>query len=299
MAVDFLAKRDIIEQIIPSDATSVSRTSGVSGAWSAYGQIISAANLTDPFILCGAYVYEAFAFVGDATVHTGLMNIQVAIGEAGSEVVVAESHGVLAADPADATAAVKVRTGRTHFFEPILIPANTRIAYRASSTDTVSFSTSLYLFGYDARYFAQPLKVVDELRYIRGLCSPTRGATVWPSPGVTNVAGHNTVAWTYGTPVQFIASAATPLLITGLSAVAAIVSNRAQAKIGIGAPGSEQWVSKVGLALQSLIAGPTMDCYLPRPLYVKTGEAVSVMIASSNVSVASITGIALKGFALK
>lgn len=294
--IDFLAKRDIIEQIIPSDAPNTVVTSGVSGAWSAYAQVIAAASLTYPFILCGAYVYSYFSIVAADGTQVGMLNLQVATGEAASEVPIAEGHSGLLLAPG-ANDSIGGLTGRTLFFEPILVPPTTRLSIRASASSTRALYNGVYLFGYDARYFAQPLKVADELRYIRGLCSPTQGATVWPSPGGTNVTTHATSGYVYGTPVQFIASAASPLLITGLFGYNSIGSNRIQAKIGIGAAGSEQWMSKVALPVWSVGPGPFCDCYLPRPLYVKTGEAVSVTIAGHVAN--KITAIALKGFALK
>jgi len=295
--IDLLAKRDIIEQIIPHNASPAARNAGVAGAWSAYVQIIAAASLTYPFILCGAYVFEAFSLApGDGT-QVGLVNIQVATGALGSEVLIAEGHGGLTQTAPTLDASTSGWTGRTCFFEPILIPASTRLSYRTSVTSAKTLVTALYLVGYDARYFAQPLKEVDELRYIRGLCSPIQGATVWPSPGTTNVTT-GAVAWTYGAAVQFIASAATPLLITGLHGSAALISGIfMQAHIGIGAAGSEQWMSKVGLPVPTGYPGPFCDCYLPRPLYVKQGEAVSVQVGGAGLNKA--VGIALKGFALK
>ncbi len=296
--IDLLAKRDIIEQIIPHNAASVSRPPGVAGAWSAYSQIIAAASLTYPFILCGAYVWENFGLVpGDGT-QTALLNIQVAIGAAGSEVPIAEGHGGMSLTAPTLDASTIGWTGRTCFFEPILIPASTRIAYRTSVTSAKTMGVSIYLFGYDARYFAQPSKELDILRYVRGLYSPTQGATTWPSPGIINVTTGG-AAWTYGAAVQFIASAASDLLIVGLHGSATVVSatRYIQAHIGIGAAGSEQWMSKVGLPVPTGYPGPFCDCYLPRPLYVKQGEAVSVRIGGQETNKA--TGIALKGFALK
>jgi len=296
--IDFLPKRDIIETIFPSLSAPASRNSGVSGAWSIYSTLLTAAANTFPFILCGAYVMESLQLVIDDVVTSAQLNIQVSIGAAGSEVPIAESHGGLLLSPCViASGSITGLTGRTHFFEPVRIPSNVKIAYRASSSAAKLINTAVYIFGYDARYFAQPLKAAEELRYIRGLCSPTKGATVWPSPGATAVSTPAGATWVYGAAVQFIASAASPLLITGLFGSATTASNSSQAQIGIGAPGAEQWMSKVGLTVQTGFPGPLIDCYLPRPLYVKTGEAVSVRIAGNVASTA--TGIALKGFALR
>jgi len=305
MAVDLLAKRDIIETIIPvAGYPAIGRVSGVSGAWDAYGEIITAADLATlcpgGFILCGAYVLEAFNLVAaDVDVaHIGQLNLQVCTGAAASEVLVAESNSVLVAYATVTTAtglSVMTETGRTHFFEPKLIPASTRLSYRTSCSDSKLIRTGLYLFGYDARYFAQPLKAIEELRYIRGLCSPTQGAKVWPSPGATTVTS-STPAGTYGAAVVFEAHADSPLLITGLVGSNDVLSIHGHAQIGIGANPNEQWMSMVGIPciVNYFSVG---DCYLPRPLYVKTGEVVSVRIATSVAT--KHLHIGLKGYALK
>lgn len=299
--IDLLAKRDIIETVIPNMAVATPRTAGVSGAWSAYTAAITAAALATlcpgGFILCGMYVFDYFQ-VANAAIGTqfALVSIQVATGAAGAEVPIAEGHGVLAIAPgATATDAIAIATGSTVFFEPQFIPASTRLAVRATNSSGQAVYLGVYLFGYDARYFGSPLKEVKELQYIRGLLAPTVGSVSYPSGAMTNVTG-NASAWVYGAATQFIASAATDLLIVGMASVTT-TGKSAQAQIGIGAAGSEQWMSKVGLPVWSVAPGPVADSYLPRPLYVKQGEAVSVRVACNGVNI--VIPIALKGFALK
>jgi hypothetical protein len=300
MAVDLLAKRDILETIIPSGAAATTKAAGVSGAWSTYSQIITAANLATlcpgGFILCGAYVQEYFACKASDGGQVAQWNLQVATGASTFEVPIAEGSNTLVASPSDATGDVALLGGRTLFFEPVLIPASTRLAYRATTTSARAVLFGLYLFGYDARYFAQPLRAVDELRYIRGLSSLAVGTLTYPSPGVTNVttAGSN---WggNYGAAVQFIASAASPLLVVGMSGGSS-AGHSMQAQIGIGAAGSEQWMSMVGLPDYIAAVGSVFDSYLARPLYAKTGEAVSVRVTGiANHT----TGVSLKVLALK
>jgi hypothetical protein len=300
MAVDFLAKRDILEDIIPVAANSVVKAAGVSGAWSTYATLITSANMTTyfpgGFILCGAYAAIAFDIIGTDGVQTGLYNAQVAKGETGAEILVAEGHCGVSLAPADATTSVTGKTGGTMFFQPQYIPSATKLTFRSSTTSTKTVYGNLYLFGYDARYFANPIKYIKELKYVRGFCPPTQGTQVWPSPGLTTVSTHATTAWDYGTAVQFIASAASPLLITGLFGLGAAASNHMQAKIGVGAAGSEIWMSRVGLPNAFVYTGPFCDAYLPRPLFVKQDESVSVTVAGT---AGRSTGIALKGFYLK
>ena len=300
MAVDLLAKRDIIETLIPNMAAPTARQAGVSGAWSAYTAAITAAALATlcpgGFILCGMYLFDYFQ-VANAAVGTqfALLSVQVATGAIGAEVPIAEGHGALAIAPgATATDAVAIATGSTVFFEPQFIPASTRLAVRATNSSTQAVYLGIYLFGYDARYFGSPLKEVKELRYIRGLLAPTVGTVSYPSGAQTNVTSG--AMWVYGAPVQFIAAAATDLLIVGAASVTS-TGKAAQAQIGVGAAGSEQWMSKLGLPVWSVALGPVADSYLPRPLYVKQGEAVSVQVAANGVNI--VIPIALKGFALK
>jgi len=301
MAIDLLAKRDIMEVILPlsAAAAAISQTSGVGGAWSTSSQIIPATgtgSIPWPFILCGAYVLEVLYLTASGAAAAQL-NLQIRTGAVGSEVLVAESAGVLIAY-SSATSNVYAQTGRTHDFEPKLIPANTRLSMISTSTHaTIPVYIGVYLFGYDARSFAQPLKYIDELRYIRGLCAPTQGAQMWPSGGATTVTAHAT-AGTYGTPVIFEAHADSPLLITGLLGMATNVHSHGRAQIGIGANPDEQWMSLVGLPGQINFVGPLCDCRLRRPLFVKTGEAVSVRTTVFDTSYPDMQ-IALRGCALK
>jgi hypothetical protein len=292
MAVDFLLKRDIIEEIVPNLASATPLITGAAGAWGAWEEIT--AGLAFPFILCGLYVMEYFNLAAAGTAGA-LINIQIGTGAGGAEVVRSESHGniVLALGKIGTYGL----TGRTHFVEPVVIPAGTRIAVRGSCTSAIAAGASVYLFGYDARYFGLPLSYLgNAARYIRGLESKIQGAQTWPSPGGTAVASGAAPVWTWGAWVQFIAAAANPIIITGIAAYELTAANPSmQAQIGIGAPGAEIAMSKAGIA-NRLGFFPFGDSYLPRPLFVKTGESVSVRVAAS----AALTTfqVGLKGFNL-
>lgn len=300
--IDFLAKRDIIETIIPINAISKIILAGTSGAWSPTGwvNIITSSNLTFPFILCGAYVYEVMLVAGADGVQAATTTLLLSKGTPGHEddagMYIGEGVAGLTITPG-ATETVKATSATTMFFEPILIPKSTYISINASSSSAKGCSLGVYLFGYDARYFANPIEYVKELRYIRGLTAAGQGSQVWPSPGVTNVAPNASTFWTYGTPVQFIASAPNPILITGLFGTAGTANQYAQAQIGVGAAGSEVWMSQVGLPCYTSQSGPCGDCWLPRPLFVKTGEAVSVQLEANKNNTYPV-GIALRGFNL-
>jgi hypothetical protein len=298
MAVDLLAKRDIIEVTIPGVGNKgIPQTSGVGGLWSAFTQIIAAT--TYPFILCGAYVCEVLYLTAPASVAAQL-NLRIWTGPALGPTLVAENVGGLIGYAAvtDPTGLVTMlQTSRTHFYEPTLIPTGTRLSMTSSCNDATNpVYIAVILFGYDARYFAQPLKYINELRYIRGLFSQVQGTTTWPSPGATAVTS-GTPAGTYGAAVQFIAAAASPLLITGAYGRNTLTAIGGRAQIGIGAPGSEQWMSLVGFPANPSFLGPLGDSNLYRPLFVKTGEAVSVRVETSTAT--RIINVALKGDALK
>lgn len=298
MAVDFLLKRDIIEQIIPEDARSQGGLSGVSDNWSAYFELITAANLTYDFILCGAYSCEDYPTTTAGNFLT-VTTIQIATGAADSEVPIAEGHVLATVLVAGTITGLAICTGRTIFFQPTFIPKSTRIACRASSNSTFAVYTYMYLVGYRASQFGLPLKYLsDQSGYIKGLKGVTKASCVYPSPGTINVTS-GSPRWTYGSPVEFIASATNPILITGAIACQNTTQNGAQLKICLGSAGNEVAHSKVGFAGISIVSGggPYGDSYLPRPLFVKPGERVSVILASYNANTAY--PIALKGFELK
>lgn len=290
MAVDSILKRDIPEEIIPNDASAKTLNSGTSGSWSAWGQI--AASTSMPFVLCGVYTMEIFQLTTQGT-QSGVLSLQIGTGGAGAEQVVGEGHGGLLLAPGGTSQAVTGLKGQTMFFEPILIPSGTRLSVRATNTTTVAVLLGIYLFGYDASKFGLPLSYVREERYVKGLCAPAQGAVCYPSGSLTPVTSGAGV-FVYGSWTQFIASASRPTLITGLVGATTTLHRSFQAKIGIGAAGSEVAMSKLGLPGRLGIPGPLCDAYLPRPLFVKAGERVAVQIAAAASSQTLNTG--LKGF---
>ncbi|MCJ7676827.1 MAG: hypothetical protein MUO35_03805 [Anaerolineales bacterium] len=286
--------------LYPLAYKSASVNAGVSGAYGSYTNLVAKASNTIPFILCGLYAQIAYSLTTEGT-QSGLMNFQVAIGDSPDEVPIAEGHDSMILAPGYISGTAQSVTGLkagTIFVEPVLIPAGTRIVYRAASNLAVAVLTSAYAFGYDARYFAQPLRVVDELRYMRGLCSPTKGATVWPAIGGTAVTSHAT-PYAYGTWVPFIDPATSPLEVTGLIALQITSNTSGQFNIGIGAPGGgEIAMSRCGTPsrIGHFLYG---DCYLPRPLYVKTGESVSVQAATGASGGITIALVAIRANVLK
>lgn len=294
MAVDNLLKRDIVEVIIPVNTNPPAWTSGVSGAWTSWVQVISNTAVTFPFILCGAHLTEGLSTTTTGSV-LGHYTLQIGTGAAASEVVIAETSGiVLVSSTPQVDTTTYIISGTTKWFEPVIIPGSTRIAARSSATSATGVSIALYLVGYNATTFGLPLRYIrDWQRYIKGLMAPTQGTVSYPSPGATSVTC-NTFATGYGAWVEFIASASKPTLIVGLSGGATSTSGRNQAQIGIGAASSEVVHSKVGLAGRAVWPGPLASSYLPRPLFVKPGERVAV----NGTGAASTIDVSLMGFEL-
>lgn len=297
MAVDFLLKRAPIEKIIPEDTAIVAFNSGQSLSWSAWIQIISAANLTYDFILCGAYAFTALQ-LGSSGSYATIINLQVGTGGVDSEIPIAESNDVLLGGGTGNMTFVGM--GETHFFEPVLIPAGTRIAVRATNSQAITIYGSLFLFGYLASEWGLPLKYLkDQIRYIKGLCSQTQGAACQPSPGGTNVTSGGS-AYAYGSWTQFLATVSNPIMVTGALAGfnGSDVSLYGQAKIGIGSPSNEVAMSKLAFPGRIGFPTPCGNSYLPRPLYVKSGESVSIQLGGVP-GVSKSFPVALKYYNLK
>jgi hypothetical protein len=295
-----LPKRDIVEQLIPSNLPGATRLGGTSGGWSGWGQIITAANLTYDFVLCGAYVFE-FISLSAAGVASALCNYQIAKGKAFHEGdagnLLAEDHSLMEFSTAGTLTAALGATGRTLKFAPVLIPAGTRLAYRTSSNTAIEMYSSLYLVGYNASQWPQVLSYPRDLeRYMHGLVAVQTG--VVPSPGQTTVTT-GTSLWAYGTPVEFIASAAQPLLVKRVVALnASILAPHTQVLIELGAAGHAVAHSKAGFPSYTAQVGPIGNAELMRSLLVLPGERVSVSAACS-LSTAQSFGLALQYEVLK
>lgn len=297
--INLLLKRDVIETIIPTAGVAITRLSGVSGAWSAYGELISAANLTYDFILCGAYLYERL-FSASSGLSATCCTYQVATGEAGSEVPIAEDRTMMSLYEATVGDGMMSFRGSTLLFPPMLIPASTRLSYRNSSDSAVAQRGSLYLVGYKATDWGLPLTYLkDSIAYMKGLAVVAKGAVCYPALGKTTVTTGNP-AWTDGAAVELVASATSPTLITGAHGVGVATATAglcAHAKICIGSVGNEKDHSEVAFANAASQVGPLGASVLPRPLLVKTGERISV-IAHGSVAAKNV-GVSLQGFELK
>lgn len=294
--INLLLKRDVVETIIPNAAGAVTRVSTTAGAWSAYGEVISAADMTtlcpNGFILCGAYLYERLYSAVSGAGYS-VCTHQIATGEAASEVPIAEDRTVGLLYEMTVGDGMMGYKASTLLFPPTFVPTGTRLAYRVSSNTATVQRGSIYLVGYKAGDWGLPLKYLkDSIAYMKGLEVQAKSAVCYPAQGTTTVATGNP-AWADGAEIDFVASATSPTLITSVAAYGGASAVSAHAKICIN--GVVQ--SEVGLPCASSQIGAIAQSVLPRPLLVKTGERVSVIlhgtIASKNV------GISLQGFELK
>jgi len=281
-----LLKRDVLEQIYPADSSGITRLSGVSDAWSDYGQII--ASLPNDFILCGAYVYSRFSLTAEGTL-VAMYSIRVAEGAGGSEVPLFEGQGVLGLAPGGTAQSIQGISGITILCQPQLVPSGQRLAYCASTNVATAVSLCIYLFGYNAAEWALPLSHLRDWNlFVKGLMAQTQGTKVYNQ---TVVSGSTT--WTYGTPVEYIASAANPLLIAGAAVVPGTVGagENAQFQVCLGASGSEVGKSRFAAPAPTGALSPCGVGVLARPLFVKTGERVSVKVESKGATKNFLVGL--------
>lgn len=287
-----------LEQIEPVDANSVDLPVTANNAWPAnYTQIV--ASLSYPFLLCGIIrIMGAVVNSNTASTRTTL-TYEIATGAAASEATILQkSHGLFGQN-VNTVSAVFLFSSGTDFFEPIYIPASTRIAGRATESAAAGIAAmSVYLYGYNANnYSPVVMPMYNENQYLQGvgLNNP-----VLLTPQAFIAVQQSTVsAWTFGVWKQI--PNATVLtrdtLITGVSYRHGASGRRIQGEIGLGAAGSEVSLAAFG---GPAYAGASIDangiCELPRPLLAYKGEQVSLRTKSSNIS--NTTQMQLMGFQL-
>lgn len=309
MAVDFLPKRDILEVVVPADAASISSGTIGNQTWSSYRQIITAANLTYDFILCGIYTTDYYS--SDISGNNyGIVNYEVATGAIGSEQPIADVNSFLFGSEATIGTGMICITSRTIPIAPTLIPKNTRIAVRFYNNSAgMAWQCNLYLVGYKASQWAKPLTYLkDQTRYMKGLSvvgsNGTTGATVlYPQTGTINVTA-GSPAWTFGTPVEFRGPNTTaitnPTLITGAfmqPATPMATQLSVQLQVYTGSAGNEVPQAKMGGPGAIWTIMPLQDCYLPRPTLIFPGERLSV--AAECITASKVVPVLLRGIELK
>ncbi|OGI17728.1 MAG: hypothetical protein A2Z52_00895 [Candidatus Moranbacteria bacterium RBG_19FT_COMBO_42_6] len=301
--IQLLPRRDTnIEIIIPVNTTSALPTAGVSWAWGNWLQIIAAASLTYPFLLCGVEVLAGMIATGGTSNVNDIYEGQIGIGDAASEVPIASfGDSFSLSNPSPNTATIYLANSKTHLLEPIIIPASTRIAVRLTqSLASNLYGFGIHIIGYNWSTFSPPVypQIARDKynRFIKG--TMTDYPQILPSAAPVTVTS-GTPAWAYGSWAEMIASASDDTLIMGINYgnPSTFSSRGFQAYIGIGAAGSEVTMAKIGAPAKTIFPSAIGDQWLPRPLYVKAGERVAISIASG---FASLTwGIQLKAYELK
>jgi hypothetical protein len=280
-----LPRRDSnIEVIVPAEGNAAAPTSGTNWGWGAYTQIT--ADVGYDFVLCGAHTGAMCNFpTGVAT--TDAIHWQIATGAAASEVNIADGQWAMyGQNHAGNPAGIWIGAAYTWRIDPILIASGTRLSVRYSqSYNGTLFYPAMYLFGYDSRSFSPSVGNMDSDRFLKGLKLSSHQVAPEAAAGNTVTAGGT--AWTYGSWVEFIASASNDLLIKTLSLATTTGWKHVQAKIGIGGSGSEVAMSKIGFPGRTLTLHHIGTQELYRPLYVKKGERVAVQTACSAASFAA------------
>lgn len=286
-----IPRRDTLalEVVEPDGASPAAQNPGVSWAWSTWAQMT--AGLSYPLLLTHLSVSATFYYTAAVSSTFEPVQIQIGTGAAGSETGIGEIGTSFFVLLSGTTPSVYLQTSSNFPVTPTIIPANTRIAIRSTERySAVLFALSYYLYGYNATKYSLPLYFRDLTQIeqlLKGL--RTKKARITPLAGVSPYIISGAGAWVLGSWVQIIASADKDLLVTGLVHTPTTVSRWSQYQIGVGAVGSEQAMSTIG------ISGGTGSgvgaYYLPRPLLVKKGESVSVRSKSSGSSIYSYVNL--------
>jgi hypothetical protein len=273
-----MPKRNQLEMLVPDNTGAPYVQAGTAGTWGSWVQATPA--LPSDFALCAAHVAEEFFIINALGWTPGHYHYQVGKGAAGAETPVAQSSAVLAFNLWD-TATVVLLSGRTLWFEPQLIPAATRLAIRAWGTSASALRLRTRLVGYKASDYEETSPLHRPARrYMRGLEAPAQGTLCWPTTGTTTVPSGS--SWTFGPWQQFIASAPNDVLVTGVVCVNNFASPEGMAEIGVGPAPNE--VPGGYVALNTWTLGPTSESHLPRPMFIKRGERVTVRTKSSGAA---------------
>jgi hypothetical protein len=279
MAVDMLAKRDVLEMIIPDDATSPNWGAGASWAWGSWSQVV--ASLANDMVITQAQLNELVVFTTGPLICFG--QFQIGVGGSGSEVAIAQFGTGLGAASDGTTENKNIFTNKTHFVAPVFVAAGSRVAFRAAGSVASGFVGSVKLVGYDARDFAAMLRQPRHDRWLRSYRTTSVGATVEPSAGVTTVTSAAS-SWGYGSWVEFVASASKPRLVTGVISGIADVTLHPTFQVGLGGAGSEVAHGQLPVTGRSgLPFGPGV-AYFYRPVYVKSGERIAVRCKDNSAS---------------
>jgi hypothetical protein len=269
-----LPRRDTLnlELVVPDNSSDIGVTPGVSWAWGSWTQMT--AGLSFPFLLTHVAMQLGFSGSGIISAYEPLQ-MQVGQGASGSETVINEIGTAMYCALSGTSPTAKAGPSFNFPVAPTIIPANTRLALRATEKSATQYlSPYCYLYGYNANNYSLPLyfkslKEIEQL--LKGL--RTKVARVYPSAGLSSALTPGSTIWTWGSWTQIIASTSLSMLMTGIVVTPQAVPRSGQVEIGVGASGSEQAMSNV--AVPGYFGGGSGTYYLLRPFLVYKGERVS------------------------
>src|SRR3990167_197517 len=117
MAVDLLAKRDIVEIQYPANAAQATVPKAI-WLWGTWNAII--ASSSEEFVLCGINIYKGVSTT--STPINGQFMIEIGTCAAGSEVPIARVGSGFVGTFTGGTPTVNMFTGETLFIQPYIIP---------------------------------------------------------------------------------------------------------------------------------------------------------------------------------
>lgn len=295
-----LPKRDSpVEIIKPIDAIARAAVPGTSWAVGVYSQVEASSDR--PFVMQGFALGFAFFATGATSVNAdSLLQLQLGVGQAGAEIVVAEAMDAANVNYTGiAGGQVIIHHGMYLPVEPVLIPVGSRTAVRAASSFTTAPFIAVYIVGYEPTYgfsVVLPWKLPKMLHSLRAMISGVAVPGKWRSKVIpSQAAGINvtpaSTSWTLGAWVDFVNGAsgngiAGEYLILGVVPAFVNVNVHYQGEIGVGsAAQGPTRTAMFGLPGRATTNNPFPGYYeLARPIACKAGEAACVRVKSSGAS---------------
>lgn len=214
------------------------------------------------------------------------VKLECLIGESGLEVPIGATWegGFLLSGASDNVSAVPVLMGHCQALpRPIYVPAGSRLAARGRKRGTAIITAGLYVQGIDASMWAECSRKFRYEQYLKGLAAQTGAQALYPIGVGTNVIS-GTPIWTFGSPVEIIASAANEMWVEGfcineaslsvaqLSCIVEVLVNGVPQMSGAAAGRSSSFAMGYG------------PHYLAMPVYVAQGDRVSARIKSGGAT---------------
>lgn len=245
-------------------------TSGVANTWTTPFQISSStpANFLASMLHINLYVEPK-----TSTFLRLIWEFELMTGASSSEVPIAALSGSFVTQVPDFAGGTTILGGGRSFrIGPDLIASGTRLSYRARisiADTTATLNARAYVSGYDNDAPASdPTHNLDD--YVDGLKNSS--SKLQPSGATNNI--NPDVFGTWGTPVQFIASAPSALLVRGVVVgdSGGLAQSGHYVQFGVGPGGSETWYEALAVPARQFLNGG--DYELARPFLVLSGERV-------------------------